>query len=145
MTEKGYTVVDDTYNANPSSVKWALSTLSSLPCQGQRIAILGDMKELGDMTAYYHEEIGRFLKSSNIDMVMLIGEDVKGVVKELNNGRGKLFDDKSSLIEYAKQHITGGDTVLIKVHGLQKWKNCGGSYLSALLPSLPTSYYIFGL
>ncbi len=114
MTEKGYTVVDDTYNANPSSVKWALRTLSSLPCQGQRIAILGDMKELGDMTAYYHEEIGRFLKSSNIDMVMLIGEDVKSVAKELNNGRGKLFDNKSSLIEYAKQHITGGDTVLIK-------------------------------
>jgi len=113
-TEKGYTIVDDTYNANPSSVKWALNTLSSLPCQGQRIAILGDMKELGDMTAYYHEEIGRFLKSSNIDMVMLIGEDVKGVAKGLNNGRGKLFDDKSSLIEYAKQHITRGDTVLIK-------------------------------
>ncbi len=45
------------------------------------------MKELGDMTAYYHEEIGRFLKSSNIDMVMLIGEDVKGVAKGLNNGR----------------------------------------------------------
>ncbi len=66
------------------------------------------------MTAYYHEEIGRFLKSSNIDMVMLIGEDVKGVAKGLNNGRGKLFDDKSSLIEYAKQHITRGDTVLIK-------------------------------
>lgn len=114
VTGKGYTIVDDTYNANPSSVKWALSTLSSLPCQGKRIAILGDMKELGGMTAYYHEEIGRFLKKSNINLVMLIGENVKGVVKALDNGRGKLFDDKSSLIDYAKQHITSGDTVLIK-------------------------------
>ena len=114
MKEKGYTFVDDTYNANPSSVKWALSTLLELPCEGKRIAILGDMKELGDKTVYYHEEIGRFLKKSNIDMVMLIGEDVKGVAKELNNGRGKLFDNKSSLVEYAKQNITGGDTVLIK-------------------------------
>lgn len=114
VTGKGYTIVDDTYNANPSSVKWALSTLSSLPCQGKRIAILGDMKELGGMTEYYHEEIGKFLKKSNINLVMLIGENVKGVVKALDNGRGKLFDDKSSLIDYAKQHITSGDTVLIK-------------------------------
>jgi UDP-N-acetylmuramoyl-tripeptide--D-alanyl-D-alanine ligase len=112
--KQGYIVVDDSYNANPSSMKWAISTLSGLPCAGKRIAILGDMKELGDKTAYYHEELGRLLKDSNIDMVILVGEEVKRIVKELNNGRGKFFDDKASLIDYVRHQITGGDVVLIK-------------------------------
>jgi UDP-N-acetylmuramoyl-tripeptide--D-alanyl-D-alanine ligase len=114
IAKKGYTVVDDSYNANPSSVKWAINTLSSLPCSGKRIAVLGDMKELGEKTAFYHEELGRFLRKSNIDNVMLIGEEVKGILKELNNGRGKYFYDKASLIDYARHHVTGGDVVLIK-------------------------------
>lgn len=112
--KEGYIVLDDSYNANPSSVKWAISTLSNLPCSGKRIAVLGDMKELGDKTAYYHEELGRFLKETNVDKVMLIGEEVKGVLKELNNGRAKLFDDKPSLIDYVKHQIAEGDVVLIK-------------------------------
>ncbi|HQP55807.1 MAG TPA: UDP-N-acetylmuramoyl-tripeptide--D-alanyl-D-alanine ligase [Syntrophorhabdus sp.] len=114
MGKKAYTVVDDSYNANPSSVKWALNTLASLPCTGRRIAVLGDMKELGEKTAFYHEEIGRFLKESNINSVLLIGEEVKGILKELNNGQGRFFHDKASLIDYAKQYLTGGDVVLIK-------------------------------
>jgi UDP-N-acetylmuramoyl-tripeptide--D-alanyl-D-alanine ligase len=114
QAKKGYTVVDDSYNANPSSVKWAITTLSSLPCSGKRIAVLGDMKELGDKTAYYHGELGRFLKESNVDKVILIGEEVKAVLKEMNNGRAKLFEDKGSLIEYVKHQIAGGDVVLIK-------------------------------
>lgn len=113
-TKKGYTVVDDSYNANPSSVKWAISTLSTLPCSGKRIVILGDMRELGEKTAFYHGEVGRFLMESNIDTIVLIGEEVKGILKELNNGRGKLFTDKLMLIDYIKHHITGGDVVLIK-------------------------------
>lgn len=112
--KKGYTIVDDSYNANPSSVKWAISTLSSLPCSGKRMAVLGDMKELGDKTAYYHGELGRFLKNSNVDKVVLIGEEVKEVLKEVNNGRAKFFEDKGSLIEYVKHQIEGGDVVLIK-------------------------------
>jgi UDP-N-acetylmuramoyl-tripeptide--D-alanyl-D-alanine ligase len=114
QTKLGYTVVDDSYNANPSSVKWAISTIASLPCSGKRFVILGDMKELGDKTAYYHEEIGRFLRDSNVDNIFLIGEEVKGVFKELNNGRGKLFNDKPALIDHIKHEITGGDVVLIK-------------------------------
>jgi UDP-N-acetylmuramoyl-tripeptide--D-alanyl-D-alanine ligase len=112
--KKGYIVVDDSYNANPSSVKWAINTLASLPCSGKRIAVLGDMKELGEKTAFYHEELGRFLKKSNIDDVMLIGKEVKGILKELNNGRAKFFHDKESLIDYTKHHVTGGDVVLVK-------------------------------
>jgi UDP-N-acetylmuramoyl-tripeptide--D-alanyl-D-alanine ligase len=72
------------------------------------------MKELGEKTVYYHEEIGRFLKESNVDNIFLIGEEVKGVLKELNNGRAKFFDDKPSLIDYVKHQISGGDVVLIK-------------------------------
>ena len=78
------------------------------------MAVLGDMKELGDKTAYYHGELGRFLKNSNVDKIILIGEEVKEVLKEVNNGRAKFFEDKGSLIEYVKHQIEGGDVVLIK-------------------------------
>ncbi|MGD0229430.1 MAG: UDP-N-acetylmuramoyl-tripeptide--D-alanyl-D-alanine ligase, partial [Syntrophorhabdales bacterium] len=47
---RGYMVVDDAYNANPASMEWAITTLTSLPCRGKRVAILGEMKELGDRT-----------------------------------------------------------------------------------------------
>ena len=114
MTSRGYTVIDDSYNANPSSVKWAISTIAGLPCSGKRYVILGDMKELGDKTAYYHEEIGRYLKESDVDNIFLIGEEVKKVLKELNNGRGKIFNDKPALIDHVKHQIAGGDVVLIK-------------------------------
>lgn len=112
--KKGYTLVDDSYNANPASVKWAVTTLSSLPCSGKRIAVLGDMKELGGTTAYYHREIGRFLKESAIDEVILSGEDAREILKELNNGRGKFFGDKTTLIDYVKRRIGRGDVILVK-------------------------------
>lgn len=114
MTKMGYTVVNDSYNANPASVKWAIHTLSKLPCAGKRIAILGEMKELGSKSAHYHEELGKFLRESNIDKVILIGEEVKEILKELSNGRARIFDSKTLLIDYVKSILSRGDTVLVK-------------------------------
>jgi len=55
----GVRVLDDAYNANPDSVVAALQTLRELPCKGRRVAVLGDMAELGAQTEAAHEEIGR--------------------------------------------------------------------------------------
>lgn len=55
-----YTIVDDTYNASPDSMKAAIGVLSSLPA-GRRIAVLADMKELGENTIQFHREVGAFL------------------------------------------------------------------------------------
>ncbi|HBA53748.1 MAG: UDP-N-acetylmuramoyl-tripeptide--D-alanyl-D-alanine ligase [Syntrophorhabdus aromaticivorans] len=111
---KGYIVVDDSYNANPSSMEWAVSTLSSLPCPGKRVAVVGDMKELGEKTSYYHRELGRLLKRSGVDRIMLIGDEVRETFAELDDEQARLFESKNSLIDYAKKHLSEGDVILVK-------------------------------
>ena len=107
-------VVDDTYNANPASVEWAVRTIESLPCRGKRVAILGDMRELGEKTAHYHRELGRFLKATSIPLIALTGEYVKETFDELGDGRAVLFEDKKDLIDYVSGRIKEGDIVLVK-------------------------------
>jgi UDP-N-acetylmuramoyl-tripeptide--D-alanyl-D-alanine ligase len=111
---RGYMIVNDTYNANPSSMQWAIKTLVNLPCRGKRIAILGDMKELGEKTSYYHKELGKFLRENNIPMVVLMGEYVKDTFQELGNTNTKIFDSSQPLVEYVSKHVEEGDVVLVK-------------------------------
>ncbi|MBP9560432.1 MAG: UDP-N-acetylmuramoyl-tripeptide--D-alanyl-D-alanine ligase [Syntrophorhabdaceae bacterium] len=113
-SNKGYLVVDDTYNANPSSMEWAIKTVAELPCRGKRLVIIGDMKELGGLTEFYHRELGRALKNSNFNNILLIGESVVYVLDELGEERAEIFKDKETLIEYAKKTIRMDDVVLVK-------------------------------
>ncbi|MCX8109739.1 MAG: UDP-N-acetylmuramoyl-tripeptide--D-alanyl-D-alanine ligase [Syntrophorhabdaceae bacterium] len=113
-SKKGYIVVDDTYNANPSSMEWAIKTVAELPCRGNRIAIIGDMKELGSMTEFYHRELGRLLKKSNINKTFLIGESVACTFEEMGDERAELFTDRKSLVERATKVIRMDDVVLVK-------------------------------
>lgn len=119
-SKKGYLVVDDTYNANPSSMEWAIKTVSELPCRGNRIAIIGDMKELGDMTEFYHREIGRLIKQSNFKKTLLIGDSVAYVFEELGDEKAEVFRDRKSLIEFALKLIRMDDVVLVKGSRLAK-------------------------
>ncbi len=113
-SRKGFLVVDDTYNANPASMEWAIRTLEELPCRGRRIAVMGDMRELGEKTSYYHRELGRFLKKTSIPLIALVGEHVKETFEELGPERARLFEDKAGLIEYVHHEVREGDTVLVK-------------------------------
>ena len=114
MTGKGYVVIDDTYNANPSSMQWAIRTLTGLPSQGKRVAILGGMKELGEKSAEYHRELGATLRASGIALIALIGEEMRETLEELGPDRATLFDDRKRLIEYTAARLDAGDTVLVK-------------------------------
>ena len=114
VTKKGFAVIDDTYNANPSSMEWAIKTLLDLPSEGKRIVILGDMRELGEKSGDYHRELGRFLKSTSVPVIALIGQEVRETYGELGEERAKLFQDKGSLIDYITGQVEKGDTVLVK-------------------------------
>ncbi len=113
-TPKGYVIIDDTYNANPSSMQWAIGTLAGLPAPGKRVAILGGMKELGKDSARYHRELGTHLKEAGIGLVVLLGEETRETFEELGGARAAIFDDKKKLIEYAASQLNAGDTVLVK-------------------------------
>jgi UDP-N-acetylmuramoyl-tripeptide--D-alanyl-D-alanine ligase len=111
---EGFTIVDDTYNANPASVTSAVLTFQELPCRGKRIVVLGDMRELGDKTAFYHGEIGKLLRGSTIDRVLLVGEYARDVYGQVGSPKGELFESKGRLIESLRGIITPDDTLLVK-------------------------------
>ncbi len=83
IKHKNLIIIDETYNANPLSVKNAISTLSKL--NGKKILVLGDMKELGKYSEIKHREIGEYILNSPIDTVYLYGEEVKYIYQTLKN------------------------------------------------------------
>ena len=75
----GATLLDDTYNANAASMLAALDTLARLPVEGRRIAVLGDMLELGDEAARDHHRVGRAAAAA--DILIAIGQDAAGLAQ----------------------------------------------------------------
>lgn len=76
------TLLNDAYNANPSSMKAALDTLATLESPGRRVAILGDMKELGKATDRYHREIGQLAGAAGLAVLVCIGEKSQLIAAE---------------------------------------------------------------
>lgn len=75
-------LIDDAYNASPESTKAALIAFDHIPWQGQKIVVLGDMKELGENSILYHKKIGRlFFKLLSIDHLILVGNHVHCINK----------------------------------------------------------------
>ena len=73
----GITVVNDAYNANPTSMRAAIDTLSTMSARGRRIAVLGDMAELGSLTELAHFEIGETVAEQSVDILVAVGPRAK--------------------------------------------------------------------
>ncbi|MGI6553219.1 MAG: UDP-N-acetylmuramoyl-tripeptide--D-alanyl-D-alanine ligase [Bacillota bacterium] len=80
----GSIIINDTYNANPASVKASLGVLSV--ASGRRIAVLGDMRELGSLTEEGHREIGRYIVEKGIDYLLTVGELARWIGEEARSG-----------------------------------------------------------
>jgi len=116
-TEKGVTVIDDTYNAVPSSMKAAFDLLRSTPCNGKRIAVIGDMLELGEYSAALHLEVGRAL--TGIDAAVVYGnfaaEYAKGASEAgLCERDIREAKDTADAAEILSSLATEGDVILFK-------------------------------
>ncbi len=119
-TEK-LTIIDDCYNANPTSMKASMETLAGFG--GRRVAIIGDMKELGSHTAQLHQEIGAFAVEKNLDLVIAIGELSLNIYKQ---ARPHIDAEWFETVEEAKlelyEMLTIGDTVLVKASHSMKFE-----------------------
>ena len=74
-------VIDDTYNASPDSMKSALKVLERSSCSGSRIAILGDMYELGEQSGKQHFEVGLFARGLRIDKLIAVGSEAERIAE----------------------------------------------------------------
>lgn len=102
-------IIDDCYNANPTSVKASLETLKNF--RGRTVAVLGDMKELGTDELQLHFDTGAYAKQIGIDVVLAAGP----LAKSLADGAdGKWYETKEELIKALPEIIKEGDTVLVK-------------------------------
>ena len=116
----GITIIDDTYNANPLSMEASLKTLSVVVGGGGRkIAVLGDMLELGDIVQDAHRKIGRLVREAGIDIFFAIGsfskDFARGAIEAgMSPERINVATDKTSLIKGLKNIIRQGDVILIK-------------------------------
>ena len=118
-SKRGVTIINDAYNANPASMRAAIDVLAA--AEGVKTAILGDMLELGDMSAKLHYETGRYAALKNIDVILCAGEKAKymydGVIDAVkNNGsrsEARYFPDKQSLLSVIGKYAKS-DAVLVK-------------------------------
>lgn len=108
------TVIDDCYNANPVSMKAAVELLDT--AKTRKVAILGDMGELGEDEKKLHHEVGSFIAHKNIDVVICIGDLSEQIYLAAKEGSSQCyhFKTKSDMIAQADQLIYEKDTVLIK-------------------------------
>lgn len=119
MTADGVTVVNDCYNANPSSVQAALAVLAELPVKGRRIAVMGDMLELGERSDTEHRLLGERLVEAGVEVLITVG-DAARVAGEtaLAHGLAKeawtALEDAAAAADAARGLVRPGDTVLVK-------------------------------
>ncbi|MEP7184909.1 MAG: UDP-N-acetylmuramoyl-tripeptide--D-alanyl-D-alanine ligase [Rhodanobacter sp.] len=107
----GWTLVDDSYNANPGSMKAAIDTL--MLADGERWLVLGDMAELGDAARDLHVQIGALARERGVDRLFAVGPLGTATVEGFG-AHGAHFDNKGALIDVLKTQIHAGVTCLIK-------------------------------
>jgi UDP-N-acetylmuramoyl-tripeptide--D-alanyl-D-alanine ligase len=104
-------ILDDTYNANPDSVRAGIAVLTSTP--GRQILVLGDMGEIGEASAQYHDEIGGYARSMGVDQLYALGEASQQAVRNFGSG-GHSFKTPEALASALRPTLNPGDTVLVK-------------------------------
>jgi UDP-N-acetylmuramoyl-tripeptide--D-alanyl-D-alanine ligase len=113
----GVRVLDDAYNANADSVLAALQTLQELPCKGRRVAVLGDMAELGAHSEAAHEEVGRRAAELGIGQLFAVGKMAAVMARGARSAglnRVLEFSDVESAASAIKGFLKNGDLLLLK-------------------------------
>lgn len=119
----GITVVDDSYNANPTSMRASIKTLLSRPGEGRRIAILGDMKELGADSIQYHQELADVCEE--LDTLITIGSHMKYLYEELKNNPDittwHMDEQKDLSLDKFATQLELGDIIMVKGSKTSLW------------------------
>lgn len=107
----GVVLIDDTYNANPDSVRAAIDLLATAPAP--RTLVLGDMGEVGEQGPAFHREVGEYARRRRIDALLGLGELARETVAAFGP-QGSHFADVDQLIAAARARAAGSGTLLVK-------------------------------
>ena len=113
----GIQFIDDSYNANPDSMKAALRTLIELDADGRRIAVLGEMGELGDESERGHREVGEAAAALGIDELIAVGATgaaIARAAKKAGLEKSVAVDSPEAAAELLGENAAPGDLILVK-------------------------------
>lgn len=118
-TDNGIKIIDDTYNANPQSMEAAINVLSEMKNYSRKIAVLGDMLELGNWSNNAHRGIGRLLTLKGIDYIITLGENARNIANGaveagISEDNVVMFDDAEDINTFLGNFIKNGDIILVK-------------------------------
>ena len=114
--DRGVIVLNDSYNANPDSVRAALDALAAIGADAdvhRTIAVLGEMKELGETHDEEHRGIGAYAADHGVDHVVVVGEAARGL-HEGAGERSTWLPDNASAVSWLAENLREGDAVLLK-------------------------------
>lgn len=116
-------IIDDCYNANPVSMKAAIDLLATAP--GRKVAILGDMFELGENEKTMHGEVGEYAVEKGIDLILCVGELSEAMYQEAvgSGGNAKYYETREALEAVLNEILQQGDTVLVKASHSMAFEN----------------------
>ena len=123
-TKNGYTVINDCYNANYDSMQSAIEYLKAFKAN-RKIAVLGDMLELGEFAKELHEKVGKIVAKNNIDILITVGKEAKNiadVAKENGVKHIYKFDNNQEAIKQLEKLLVVDDAVLIKASNSMNFK-----------------------
>lgn len=119
---KGITIINDCYNASPDSIKAALKVLAATDAK-RRVAVLGDVLEMGEHAPSAHYGLAKYVKEAGVDVLVTAGENMKNLArgaKEQGVNEIHAFDKTLEACNFVKDALKEGDAVLIKAsHGMR--------------------------
>ena len=126
-TSGGVTLYVDCYNAVAKSMKSAIEACDSIPVSGKRIAVLGDIAEVGDLSESMHQDVISYINESKFDFLLIIGDQMKKAAEAVSN-RDSLqiesFDNRTMLSDRLRAVTARGDLVLFKASNASNLKEC---------------------
>ena len=116
----GITLIDDTYNASPDSMRSALDVLMTVRASGQRVAVLADMLELGEDARQGHWEVGRYAREKGVDRLLGIGPLSKDIVAGYGSEKAEWFASNQEAAARLRELLQAGDAVLVNANVLHR-------------------------
>ena len=120
--DNGAIIINDSYNASYDSMKASIEFLAKHTGE-RKIAVLGDMFELGEYTKELHEKVGKEIVKNKIDVLICSGEYSKYIIEKVKNSSTKTFyyENKEQIVEKLQKELKNGDVVLVKASNAMKF------------------------